>query len=1066
MRKKLFFDNSSYVSFIKQYRVIGLLSICLITFPVFANASSLEVDDNNINEASFQQNITGTVSDESGPIPGVSVQVKGSTKGTVTDFDGNYSLSAKDANATLIFSYIGYKTQEVLAGGKAVVNVTMLPDVASLDEVVIVGYTSKKRGELTGSVSTLKAEEIENTSNREVAKSLSGRVTGLIVSDRGGYPGSSGDVSLLIRGQSTLNNNAPLILIDGVQTGIDTFNQLAPQDIANLSVLKDGAAAIYGNRAANGVIIVTTRRGKSGKAKVKVSTSYSISSFSAFPNLMSSEQYATYENEIADRKGITLPFTQSDIDKYASGTDPINYPSTDWAALTFAKNAPETRNSISISGGSENVKYFVSGDMMSREGLFASGDLNFNQSQLRSNLDVKLTDDIKLSADISGRFSENKQPGVDASFIYKHIYTNRPTDVGVYPNGLPAWGGENGANPLVMSSNESGFTDRKDTDLRGRFAMDWKLDKITKGLSFNGYVGLRKMNYDQKSFYTPWTIYRLDETSGDYNPEVGFSQNGKENILRDTFWKFDQTLLNATLRYSTTINDVHSINGFIGYEQQTSQTSSFYAQSRNLPSVDLPYLFAGDPESQLTDGSASEAASLSYLGSLSYDYDKKYFLDLTLRRDGSSRFSSENRFGTFYSVGGSWAIGKESFLENVSWLNSLNLRSSYAVMGNDRIPGFQFLSQYSYGGDFNNNNTNTRPNYYAFGENGITNNGYRTGVAPNPNVTWETAIMKNFAVTFAMFDNRLTGEVNYFYQNRKDILVDNGGEVPDFTGVQLPDENLGRVDSYGVEVTLGWADKIGNVGYNLGFNLTQAKNKIVYLPQPANTPDALRLEGSPIGSYIVYPTAGIFKDQAQVDATEVKLAGTVEGEPIYLDTNGDLKIDENDRVRRQTSNVPQIQYGITGGLNYKNFNFSFLLQGQAKAEALVFFDQDGAKPDYVFNQRWTPENRNARYPRAFGLNDTFSGNQSDNPENFQGADIWIHDASFLRLKEIELGYTLTKEKTKFADIKIFARGFNLLTMFSEIQKLGLDPEATGYNNFRGATYPSLKMYTFGLNFTF
>ena len=284
MRKKLFFDNSSYVSFIKQYRVIGLLSICLITFPVFANASSLEVDDNNINEASFQQNITGTVSDESGPIPGVSVQVKGSTKGTVTDFDGNYSLSAKDANATLIFSYIGYKTQEVLAGGKAVVNVTMLPDVASLDEVVIVGYTSKKRGELTGSVSTLKAEEIENTSNREVAKSLSGRVTGLIVSDRGGYPGSSGDVSLLIRGQSTLNNNAPLILIDGVQTGIDTFNQLAPQDIANLSVLKDGAAAIYGNRAANGVIIVTTRRGKSGKAKVKVSTSYSISSFSARPS--------------------------------------------------------------------------------------------------------------------------------------------------------------------------------------------------------------------------------------------------------------------------------------------------------------------------------------------------------------------------------------------------------------------------------------------------------------------------------------------------------------------------------------------------------------------------------------------------------------------------------------------------------------------------------------------------------------------------------------------------------------------------------------------------------------
>ena len=1066
MRKKLFFDNSSYVSFIKQYRVIGLLSICLITFPVFANASSLEVDDNNINEASFQQNITGTVSDESGPIPGVSVQVKGSTTGTVTDFDGNYSLAAKDANAILIFSYIGYKTQEVPANGKATLDITLVADVANLDEVVIVGYTSKKRGELTGSVSTLKAADIENTSNREVAKSLSGKVTGVIISDRGGYPGSDGDVSLLIRGQSTLNNNAPLILIDGVQTGIGTFNQLAPQDIANLSVLKDGAAAIYGNRAANGVIIVTTKRGTSGKPKVKLSTSYSVSSFSAFPDLMSSEQYAIYENEIAERKGLALPNSQADIDKYAAGNDLLNYPNTNWADLTFAKTAPETRNSISISGGSENVKYFVSGDLMSREGMFASGDLDFNQSQLRSNLDIKLTDDIKLSVDVSGRFSENNQPGVNAGFIYKHIYANLPTEVGVYPNGLPAWGGENGANPLVMSSNQSGFTKQNNNDLRGRFAIDWKLDKITKGLSFNSYVGVRKMNYDQKSFYTPWTIYKLDQTSGDYNPETGFSQDGQQNILRDTFWKFEETLFNATIRYSTTINDVHSLNGFIGYEQQTSETNSFFGQSGNLPSTDLPYLFAGDPSNQLTNGSASEDASLSYLGSLSYDYDKKYFIDATLRRDGSSRFSSDNRFGTFYSVGGSWAIGKEKFLENISWLNALNLRSSYAVMGNDRIGGFQYLSQYSYGGDFSNNNSNVRPNYYAFGENGVVANGYRTGVAPNPNVTWETAIMKNFAVTFQMFDSRLSGEVNYFYQNRKDILVDNGGEVPEFTGVQLPDENLGQVDSYGVEVTLGWADKIGEVGYNLGFNLTQAKNEVIYLPQPVNTPAALRQEGMPIGSYVVAPTAGIFRDQAQVDATAVKKAGTVEGEPIYLDTNEDGKIDDGDFIRISSSNVPEIQYGITGGVNYKDFSLSFLLQGQAKAKALVFFDQDGGKPSHVFNDRWTPDNRDARYPRAFGLNDEYSSIQNGQPDNFIGADLWLHDASFLRLKEVELAYTITKEKAKFADIRVFARGFNLLTMFSDIEKLGLDPEAAGYNNFRGSTYPSLTMYTVGLNFTF
>jgi TonB-linked SusC/RagA family outer membrane protein len=773
---------------------------------------------------------------------------------------------------------------------------------------------------------------------------------------------------------------------------------------------------------------------------------------------MDSEQFAIYENEILLRNGGAT----SDL-AYHTPEEISNYTTTDWSALTFAKTAPESRNSISISGGTEKTKYFVSGDMMNRKGMFASGDLGFKQSQLRSNLDVKITDDVKLSIDLSGRFSENKEPGVNANFIYKHIYTNLPTEIGLHPNGLPAWGGENGANPLVMSSNESGFNEVTTNDLRGRFAIDWKLDKDAKGLSFNSYVGIRRMNNNQKSFYTPWTYYTFDESANEYNPQTGFSQSGQENILRETFWKFDEALINASFRYNNTFNDVHSISAMLAFEQQTTTTSTFYAQATSLPSTDLPYLFAGDPETATNTGTAGEDALLSYFGTLSYDYDKKYFVDLTLRRDGSSRFGPNKKFGNFYSVGGNWAIGKEKFLKDVSWLDALTLRGSHAVMGNDRIPGFQHLAQFSYG---NTNPNSARPNYYVFGESGAVFNGYRTGVAPNPNVTWETATMQNIAVAFEMFDRRLTGEVNFYKQKREDILVDNSGVVPDFTGVVLPDENLGRVDSHGVEITLGWADQIGEVSYNVGFNLTQAKNEVVYLPQPVNTPDALRQEGSQIGSIVVAPTDGIFRDQAHVDATAVKLGGTVEGEPIYRDTNGDGVINDGDFIRVNSSNVPEIQYGLSGGLKYKNFNFNFLLQGQAKADMLVFFDQNGAKPEHVFTQRWTPDNRNSRYPRAFGLNDGYSGIQNGEPENFVGADLWLHDASFLRLKEVEFGYTLSKEKTKFADIKFFARGFNLLTMFSDIQKLGLDPEATGYNNFRGATYPSLKMYTFGLNFTF
>ena len=545
-------------------------------------------------------------------------------------------------------------------------------------------------------------------------------------------------------------------------------------------------------------------------------------------------------------------------------------------------------------------------------------------------------------------------------------------------------------------------------------------------------------------------------------PNTGFSQQGSINNLRDTSFKFDETLLNGSLRYTNTFADVHSINAMAAVEQITTESSTFFAQASNLPSDQLPYLFAGDPETTQNGGTASELALLSYFGTLSYDYDKKYFVDLMLRRDGSSRFGPGKRFGTFYSVGGNWAIGKEGFLKDLSWLNALNIKGSYSKMGNDRIPPFQYLSQFSYG---NNNPNNSRPNYYVFGESGAVFNGYRTGVAPNPDVTWETAKMSNIAVAFVMFDNRLSGEVNFYNQKRSDILVSNEGAIPDFTGVQLPDENLGRVDSKGYEITLGWTDDIKeNFSYNLGFNLTKAQNEVVFLPQPANTPERQDVTGFRIGSYVVAPTNGLFQDQSQVDNASATLANTVEGEPFYLDTNEDGVINNQDWIRINSSNIPEIQYGITGGVNYKNLNLNFLLQGQAKAKALVFFDQIGAKPEHVFADRWTPDNRNARYPRAFGLNDTYSGPQDNNNRIY--ADLWYHDASFLRLKEVEVGYTLTKDVMKFADFKIFARGFNLLTMFSDIQKLGLDPEGSGYNNFRNSTYPSLKMYSFGVNINF
>jgi len=1040
--------------------LLKLLFLIVLCYSISSNQLYAETSksvDVHSKVSAQQKTITGTVTDTEGlPLPGVTVIVKGTTIGTATNAEGFYSLQGIPEDATVVFSFVGMKTQEIEIGNRTSLDVTLELDAIGIEEVVTIGYATRKKGELTGSVSTVQSEEIERIGNKDVAKSLAGKVPGLIVSDRGGYPGTN-DMTLLIRGKSTLNNNSPLILIDGITAG--NFNHLSPEDIESITVLKDGAAAIYGARAANGVILITTKRGKTGAPKFKFSSTYSLSTFSVMPDLMNSEQFAIYNNEIAERHGTPLPYSQEEINRYAAGDDP-NYPNTDWADLTFADYSPESRTTLSVSGGSEAVKYFVSGDYIDQVGMYKSGDLNFKQYQVRSNLDIKLHEYFDLGVDLSGRFGKRNEPGVPESYIYKHIFVNFPTQVGIYPNGLPGWGGENGSNPYVMSGDESGFIKTNDNDLRAKFSFDFNMDWLTQGLSARGFAGIRKMSNDVKNWYTPWTVFQYQESTDEYIETVGYSQQGTERILRESFWKYDELMLNATVHYDRTFEN-HTVRGFVGYEQFSSQQRNFWAERRGFPSPDHPELFAGSDDGQISYGTSAEWGRINYFGSLSYDYAKKYFLDLTLRHDGSSNFGEDNRFGTFPGVALAWSIAEEPFMANIgNWLNVLKLRTSWALMGNDRIPPFQFLTRYNYGGPTNA----AQPNYYIFGIPGARYNGYNPANVPNPDITWETADMKNIGVNFVLFDNRMAGDVNYFYQKREDILIRRNASIPDVAGITLPQENLGKVDNFGWEFQLNWSDKIGELRYNIGGNFTQAKNEVVYMDEPADVPEWRKREGHPMDSYIVYPTFGLFTDEDMVKNLTAKLPGTVEGEPAYIDTDGNGEIDSNDRIRSYYSNVPEIQYGILGGLNYNGFNFNFMFQGQAKAKMFVYFETHGARPDFMFHERWTPENRDARYPRAFAQGDNSSNLGTS--DNFEGADLWLHDASFLRLKEVELGYTFSKDKINVGDLKIFVRGYNLLTMFSDVYDLGFDPEAESIFDFRESKYPSLKTYTVGLNFIF
>lgn len=1024
--------------------------------------SVLKSNDKNtveISKAITQQKVlSGKVTDTSGnPLPGVTIAVKGSTTGTITDSDGNFSLVNVPANATLQFSFVGMKSQEIVVRSQSNINIVLEEETIGLDEVVAIGYTTRKKGEITGSVATVNSETIGRTASKDVAKSLSGKVPGLIVNDRGGYPGEN-DMTLLIRGKSTLNNNEPLILIDGITAG--SFNYLSPEDIESITVLKDGAAAIYGARAANGVILITTKRGKKGAPKFNFSSSYSLSTFSVKPKLMSSEQFAIYNNEIAQRNGTNLPYSQEDIAKYAAGNDPL-YLNTNWQDLTFADYSPESRTTLSISGGGDAASYFVSGDYIDQVGMYESGDLNFKQYQVRSNLDIKLHEKFSIGIDLSGRFGKRNEPGVPESYIYKHIYVNLPTEVGIYPNGLVGWGGENGSNPYIMSSSEAGFIRTSDNDLRSKFSFDLNMDWITEGLTAKGFAGIRKMSNDIKNWYTPWTVYQYQVSTDDYREVAGYSQQGNQRILRESFWKYDELMLNATVHYDRTIND-HTVRGFVGVEQMTSEQRNFWAERKDFPSPDHPELFAGGDTGQGSYGTSAEWGRLNYFGALSYDYQKKYFIDLTLRHDGSSNFGEGKRFGTFPGAAVSWSLADESFMNFTnSWLDALKIRASWAIMGNDRIGAFQYLTRYNYSGATDV----AQPNWYIFGNPGTRYNGYDPANVPNPDITWETADMKNIGLNFVMLKNRLSGDINYFYQKRRDILITRNASIPDVVGITLPQENLGKVDNFGWEFQLDWKDKIGELGYNLGANLTNAQNKVVYMDEAANVPEWMKREGHPMDSYIIYPTFGLFTDQEMVKNLTAKKPGTVEGEPAYVDTDGNGKIDSNDRIRTYYSNVPEIQFGFYGGIDYKHFNINFLFQGQAKAKTIIYFESQGARPDFLFNERWTAENRNARYPRAYSSSDTYSGNQST-ADNFQGADLWLRDASFVRLKELELGYTLTKQQIKVGDLKLFVRGYNLLTMFSDIYKMGFDPEASSIVDFRVSNYPSLRTYSVGLNFNF
>lgn len=991
------------------------------------------------------KSISGRVTDSSGaPLPGVTVIIKGSTSGTITDPNGRFNLSNVSADAILQFTFIGLKMREIVVSEKTTINVTMLEENIGIDEVVAIGYGIQKKATVTGSITTISGEKLMETPVVNMSNAIAGQLPGVIVNTRSGEPGDD-DATIFIRGKGTLGSTDALIVIDGVPDR-GGFSRLNPEDIESFAVLKDASAAIYGARAANGVILITTKRGKIGKPEFSFNNSVGWSQPTRLPDLLESWQFATVENEYADNfSGAAHKWSDQDIQKFKDGSSPLTHPNTDWLNTILKDWTMQSNHIMSVRGGSDAIRYFISGQYLYQNGGFVYGNFPYNQIQWRANLDAQLTKSFSIGFDMAYRKENRNTPAAgSASGVMDVIKQTYPYLVAYYPNGYPGKGRQS-AQPNLgqMTSSKSGYNRKIDDITNTKVSFKWVFP--IKGLALTGYGAYDSKFYNQKQLRDIWDEYVYNETAQSYD----LIPLGMERSLSITKDNWSTTTFHTQLEYKNSFGK-HNVDAFIAYEQSEFQKSHLYAYRQGFVSSEVDQLFAGaDDINKTNDGSEETSGRINYFGRINYDFAGKYLASLTLRYDGSQNFPKGNRFGAFPGISVGWRLSEEAFVkDNLPFVNNLKLRSSWGLLGNDNVAPYQYLASYqfaSHGGQVG----------YVFGDDLTYVKGFVESTAPNSNITWEKATTMNLAMEGSLFNNKFDFVVDLFRSNRKDILIARNQSVPDYTGLVLPDENLGKVLNRGIEVQLTYRNCFSeDLSYNVSGNFSFARNKVVYLDEAIDTPDYQKKEGFPIDSYTLYESDGLFQTQAEVDSYP-HINGTGPGDVKLLDINDDKVIDSNDKVRKDFGMTPEIMYGINLGVKYKGFDLSTLFQGQANAYLFIRPSLNFQKE--FFDGRWKKEGDNL-YPRIF--QDLNSGG---GPSNY-GSTYWLRSAAFLRLKNVCLSYDLPKHWVKsihLSDVKLFVMGSNLFT----IDKIKFfDPESDSSSGL--GKYPLQRTFQIGLNLNF
>ena len=987
--------------------------------------------------------VSGQVLDMAGePVIGATIKEQGTSNGTITDFDGKFTLQAP-ANNFLEVSYIGYKTQKVRIQEGKLLSVTLKEDTETLEEVVVVGYGTQKKVNLTGAVSAVDAEALENRPITNATQALQG-TQGVYVNQAGAQPGSDG-ATIRVRGQGTLNNNDPLILVDGIEFPLDAIN---PNDIESISVLKDAASsAVYGSRAANGVILIKTKSGKEGKFSVDYNNYFGFQQATYLPDFVYDPiVFMETRNQAQLNEGkLKADYPQEMIDEYREGmkTNPYVYPQNNWLDIMY-KNAFMMEHNLRFSGGQEKYNYSVSLGYADQNGVLRG--TSSNKYTLAVNTSAQVTSRLKVGANINAQYTIYDEPVAGVANLVEMTYKAQAfhptyTEDGRYANTFVRTPGHNiYRHPLALADEGENRHKRLRTlvNLSGEY-------KFPFNIVYNLNIGLNKHDYLNSKFAPD--VYEYQVKTG-AESRVVFDGNAVRHAYRKDENDLNTTVFN-TLSWDKKFAQKHDVKVLMGTSYERFSNSMFSAKNEGYLGNDLHELNAGSSNPAVA-GTSTKSILLSYFGRVNYAYKDKYLFEGNFRYDGSSRFAKGNRWGVFPSFSAGWRLSEEEFMKDLDWLNSLKLRASWGQLGNERIELFRYVDLIDLGKNYPLND--------------VMQSGAAVTAYNDPNITWETTTMTNVGLDLSLFHGSMDFSFEYFDKRTSDIL--RGVELPSQVGnLRGPIQNIGEVSNRGFEMSVGYRNHIGDFNYELTGNMTFVKNKIQSLKgQTIHSGMFILQEGQPIDSYYMLHAVGIFQSQEEIDNSPFQTANTKPGYLKFEDVNGDGMITEADR-KICGGVIPKVTYNFGINLSYKDFSLNTFFQGVTSVK--TYGDRIGATPLWFgcglpkkwLTDAWTPERGTSA---TLPIITTYEGSTN---ENFRVNDFWLKDASYLRVKNIQLTYNVpTKflQKCYIKKLRVFVNAQNPFT-FSSMKDF--DPE----KDLKGSTwyaYPSVRTFTGGINVTF